>query len=233
MTQNENDVVPLIFFFFFTQNQPLIQLCTTNYRPLRASLRSSTLPHPVPLNVVLINIHPGRRGAQQTENMNLDKLQPRDPFIARPTFPSRKRRRSGYIIIKVSRVFETTNDILFFLFPSLERIVFLGQDYKENGGNACSRGWCLSCRKEEKKDFARENIRKWNFQMFHFDRWILILMKCIVRIIGGGKYCKNTMLLRNSYGFEFWVYMEYFLEYFMQLYNFEWKYFFEQKWMRE
>lgn len=116
MAQNENDVVPLIFFS--RRTNPLSN-CTTNYRPLRASLRPSTLPRP--LNVVLINIHPGRRGAQQTENMNLDNLQPRDPFIARPTFPpSRKRRRSGYIIIKVSRVFETTNDILFFLFPSLE-----------------------------------------------------------------------------------------------------------------
>lgn len=82
MAQNENDVVPLIFFS--RRTNPLSN-CTTNYRPLRASLRPSTLPRP--LNVVLINIHPGRRGAQQTENMNLDNLQPRDPFIARPTFP--------------------------------------------------------------------------------------------------------------------------------------------------
>lgn len=170
MTQNKNDPVLLIFvLFFFTQNR-LLSNCTTNYRTLRITLESSTLPPPRSLNVVLINIHPGRRGAQQTENMNLDNLQSWDPFIARPTFPSRKRRRSGYIIIKVSRVFETTNDILFFLFPP--RIVFLGQDYKENGGNARSRGSCSFVmvfvekkkKKKKKRIFAHERV--WKFQNF-------------------------------------------------------------------
>lgn len=180
MTQNKNDPVLLIFvLFFFTQNR-LLSNCTTNYRTLRITLEPSTLPPPRPLNVVLINIHPGRRGAQQTENMNLDNLQSWDPFIARPTFPSRKRRRSGYIIIKVSRVFETTNDILFFLFPP--RIVFLGQDYKENGGNARSRGSCsfvmvfVEKKKEEEETYIcpRKSLKISKFQ----NPKILILIKC-------------------------------------------------------
>ena len=189
---------PLIFFFFFHAEPPLIQLYhqlqdTPYFSPALDPPPSSTPnpPPPRPLNVVLINIHPGRGGAQQTENMNLDNLQSRDPFIARPTFPSRKRRRSGYIIIKVSRVFETTNDILFFLFLSpppppsprgssswdkitKKMVETLARE------DCCARlRWCLSRKKKEEEEeeetyiCPRKCLKIWKI-------WkILILMKCI------------------------------------------------------
>lgn len=142
--------------------------------------------------------------------MNLDNLQCRDPFIARPTFPSRKRRRSGYIIIKVSRVFETTNDILFFLFPPEDRLL----------GTRLQRKWWK--RSSERMVFVCDSVcrikkkRRRNVYLFmkvfenfeNFENFISIRkFDEMYNMHNWEKYHKNTILLRSSYKFEFWVYV--------------------------